>query len=185
MPIAVFTDEEDLASVARGDRDALARLYERHRRPLFSFIRRYAADPALAEEILQDTLLVVWHQAGEFRGDSAVRTWLFGIARRQAHNHLRKRVPEPVDIGELPPQVEPGPGPDAHVLARLELEEVNAVLDRLSDVHREVLTLAFAGDLSYEEMSVVLEVPVGTVKSRVANARRQLGRLAPSREATG
>jgi len=96
---------------------------------LYSFIRRFAADPALAEEILQDTLLVVWRQAGEFRGDSAPRTWLFGIARRQAHNHLRKRVPEPVDLDRHPIPIEPGAGPDAQVLARLELEQVNAALD--------------------------------------------------------
>jgi RNA polymerase sigma factor (sigma-70 family) len=82
-------DEVLLRRVGRGDADALAALYRRHADGLFWFLLRMAGDRGVAEEILQDTLLAVWRGAGGFAGRSAVRTWLYGIARRQAHNRLR------------------------------------------------------------------------------------------------
>src|SRR5262245_11606512 len=93
-PPAPVADEVLLGRVAGGDPAALAALYSRYRVRLFGFLERYARDRMLAEEILQDTLLAVWRSAHLYAGRSSVRTWLFGIARRQAHNRLRVRSPE-------------------------------------------------------------------------------------------
>src|SRR5690606_10837606 len=85
------TDAALLARIAAEDRRAVAELYARHQRPLFRYLSQLTADHGLAEEILQDTIVAVWQSASTFEGRSAVRTWLFSIARRQAHNVLRRR----------------------------------------------------------------------------------------------
>ncbi|MCA2187767.1 RNA polymerase sigma factor [Nonomuraea cavernae] len=82
-----------LARVADGDTAALAELYERYGEPLFAFLFRLAGDRGTAEEILQDTMLAVWRSAGTFQRRSSASTWLFGVARRQAHNRLRLATP--------------------------------------------------------------------------------------------
>lgn len=169
-----LSDVEALRAIANGDRRALESLYHRHRRALWSFIRNYVADAHLADEVLQDTLVAVWKAAPSFRGDSRVTTWMFGIARRQAYNHLRRRHPEPVDTDALAPRTDSSPGPERVVVARDERDKVVDQIERLSPEHREALVLALAGDLSYGELSEMLGVPVGTVKSRVSNARRTL-----------
>jgi len=168
------TDLELVVAIAAGDRDALEALYARHRRKLWSFIRRYVADEHLAEEALADTLVAIWRHAGSFRGEARVTTWLFGIAGNQAHSHVRRRVPVPVDVtsGLLAP--DDAPAPDRVMVARDELERVRDAIEHLSDEHRETLLLAIAGELSYDEIATMLEIPVGTVKSRVARARRML-----------
>jgi len=120
--------------------------------------------------VLADTLVAVWRGASSFRGDARVTTWLFGIARNQTHNHLRRR--RPVRIGRL---VDHDAQSDRVVAARDELSRVGAAIEALSPEHRETLMMAIVGDLSYGEISEILGVPVGTVKSRVANARRRLG----------
>jgi RNA polymerase sigma factor (sigma-70 family) len=168
------SDADAVRAIAAGDRRALEALYERHRQPLWSFIRQFVADAHLAEEVLQDTLLAVWRSAGSFRGEAQVRTWLFAIARRQAYTHLRRRRPLPVDCSDEDAVVDPGPTPDRVVAGRDELHRLAGGLRELSQEHRETLLLALAGDLSYPEIAEVLGVPVGTVKSRVAKARRQL-----------
>ena len=169
-------DRAAIAAVASGDRRALEELYARHRHGLWAFIRRYVADEQLAEEALADTLVALWRHAASFRGEARVSTWLFGIARRQAHNHVRRRRPVPVDHDTaLAVVADTDPDPERIVASRDELDHVNARIEALSDEHREALLLSIAGDLSYAEIAELLQVPVGTVKSRVANARRNLG----------
>jgi RNA polymerase sigma-70 factor (ECF subfamily) len=164
-----------LARVAAGDRVALAALYERHRRPLFAYLVTLLGERALAEEALQDTLLAVWRSAAGFQGRSRVSTWLFGIARRQALSRLRRRRPVlAADDERLAGVADPGPGPEAQAVARLEGERVVAAVARLSPVHREVLVLSFWHGLTQPELVEVLGVPVGTVKSRLSNARKAL-----------
>ncbi len=168
------SDADALRAIAAGDRRAFEAFYARHRQPLWSFIRQFVADAQIAEEVLQDTLVALWRSAGSFRGEAQVTTWLFAIARRQAYTHLRRRRPVPVDATEGDPVADPEPAPDRVIAARDELHRVSGWLAELSSELRETLLLALAGDLSYPEIAEVLGVPVGTVKSRVANARRQL-----------
>jgi len=88
---AARTDLELVVAIAAGDRDALEALYARHRRKLWSFIRRYVADEHLAEEALADTLVAIWRHAGSFRGEARVTTWLFGIARNRTSTGRSRR----------------------------------------------------------------------------------------------
>jgi len=174
---ATGEDDRLLARVAGGDRAALTALYERHHRPLFGYLATLLGDRSAAEEALQDTMLAVWNGAGRFEGRSRVSTWLFGIARRQALTRLRRRRPEAVDDGWLAAVADPRPGPEEQAVAHLEGERVAAAVARLSPVHREVLVLAFWQGLTQPELVEVLGVPVGTVKSRLSNARKALLRI--------
>jgi RNA polymerase sigma-70 factor (ECF subfamily) len=162
-------DGRVLAAVADGDAAALTALYERYAGPLFAFLYRLAGDRGTAEEILQDTLLAVWRSAGTYRSRSSVSTWLFGVARRQAHNRLRG-VPPPV-AAEPDDGADPLPGPEELAVGQ---ERVRATLARLPLSQREVVVLAFLGDLSHRQIAEVLEIPVGTVKSRLHHARATL-----------
>ena len=172
-------DRSDLAAIASGDRQALARLYERHREPMFNFVLRTTSwDRGLAEEVLQDTLFAVWQHAGTFGGQSQVRTWMYSIARRKALSKLRKRVPEPVDTDLGAQIVDAGPGPDDEALARLDAGVLSSLIDRLPETMQSVLVLAFVDDLPYGEIGQILEIPTGTIKSRVSRARDALVGLA-------
>ena len=172
-------DEEAvlIARIAKGDRVALAELYERFQRPLFRYICQLTPDHSLAEEVLQDTLVAVWKGAGGFGGRSRVQTWLIGIARRQAHNRLRRHTPPITDLDSETGLPDSSPGPEAQVLTQFDHEALAAALQRLSPSHREALHLSFVQGLSYQEIADVLGIPQGTVKSRLANAKRALRAL--------
>lgn len=112
--------EADVALVGRvavGDAAALATLYRRHADGLFAFLQQYARDRMVAEEILQDTLLAVWRSAHLYAGRSGVRTWMFGIARRQAHNRLRIQEPRKLPLDGLAGRADPAPGPAEWAIA--------------------------------------------------------------------
>lgn len=166
-----------IARVGRGDRDALAALYDRYQAPLFYYLARLAGDRSQAEEILQDTLVAVWKSAASFEGRSTAQTWLLGIARRQAHNALRRRTLPRADVAELEFLAAPDPVPEDAALASATRTELVAAMARLASAHREVLVLAFVNGLSYAEMARVVGVPEGTIKSRLSNAKRALRAL--------
>jgi RNA polymerase sigma factor (sigma-70 family) len=160
--------------LAGGDRQALAELYARYQGPLFRYLLQLTGDRELAEEVLQDTLVAVWKYAATFEGRSTVQTWLIGIARRQAHNTLRRRTLPRADAAALADLAASEPDPEDLALASAEREELVAALTRLAPMHREVLGLIFEHGLSYQETARILGVPEGTVKSRLSNAKRAL-----------
>ena len=170
--------------IARGDRQALSELYACYQRTLFAYLLQLTPDYGLAEELLQDTLVAVWKSARSFEGRSSVLTWLIGIARRQAHNTLRQRSLPTADLAELECLPAPDLEPEAFALASVDRDELTQAFRRLAPVHREVLLLVFVQELSYQETATVLEVPVGTVKSRLSNARRALRALLDAKEDT-
>ncbi|MGI5488674.1 RNA polymerase sigma factor [Microtetraspora malaysiensis] len=162
-------DADVLARVADGDAAALGELYERYSRPLFAFLFRLAGDRGTAEEILQDTLLALWRSAGTYQSRSSVSTWLFGVARRQAHNRLRG-LPPPLPA-EPPDGAAPEPGPEELAVSG---DRVQQALARLPLAQREVVVLAYLNDLGHPEIAEILGIPVGTVKSRLHHARATL-----------
>jgi RNA polymerase sigma-70 factor (ECF subfamily) len=165
------SDDELLRSVAAGDAAALARLYERYAGALFGYLHRLAGDRMTAEEILQDTMLAVWRSAGAFEGRAKVTTWLFGVARRQAHNRLRLRSgPAPTAAG-LPDRPDRSAGPEELAIAAAGGTPVAAAVHLLPDHHRDVIALVFVAGLPLAEVAEVLAIPVGTVKSRLYHAR--------------
>ena len=163
-----------LHRIGQGDEDAMAAFYREHGRVVFSQVLLVVGERVLAEEIVQDTMLAVWRGAGSFRGESSVRSWVIAIARRQTRDRLRGRRLRVVDDSFLADQPGSGPGPEVMALDRAELAEVRGAIRELAPAHREVLGLAFGSGLSLPEVAGVLEVPVGTVKSRLTAARTAL-----------
>jgi len=170
-------DGQLLRRIGQGDEDAMSAFYREHGRVVFGQVLLVVGERVLAEEIVQDTMLAVWHGAGSFRGESSVRSWVIAIARRQARDRLRGRRLRVVDDSFLADQPGSGPGPEVMALDRAELAEVMDAIRELAPAHREVLGLVFGCGLSLPEVAGVLEIPVGTVKSRLAAARTALSRI--------
>lgn len=160
-------DRELLSGVAAGDEVAFRELYERYADRVFRYALTLLKSRHLAEEVVQETMVAVWRGAGSFKGRSQVSTWIFGIARNQAHALLRRE-----DRGAREPE-EPLVLPDP--AGPLEREgRVLAALAELPPEQQEVVVLTFYEGLSYKEIARMLGVPEGTVKSRMHFAKRKL-----------
>lgn len=170
-----LADAALLKRVAQGDTLALAQLRQQYHPRLSSYIRRRVGDAHLAEEVEQDLWLAVWQQAGGFRGESRLSTWLLRIAHHKAMGALRRRWPEPMEqMPEL--SADPAHGPEAH-LERIEQRmALRRAMATLSPIHRATLDLVFGQGLSLQETADVMEVPLGTVKSRLSYARKYMAK---------
>ena len=170
-------DAELLRRISKGDEDAMAAFYREHGRVVLAQVLLVTGERVLAEEIVQDTMLAVWHGAASFRGESSVRSWVIAIARRQTRDRLRGRRMRVVDDAFLADQPSSNPGPEVMALDRAKLAEVKGAIQGLASAHRELLGLVFGSGLSLPEAADVLEIPVGTVKSRLSAARTALNRI--------
>jgi RNA polymerase sigma-70 factor, ECF subfamily len=166
-----------LGRIGQGDESAMAAFYREHGRVVLAQALLVTGERVLAEEIVQDTMLAVWRGAAAFRGESSVRSWVIAIARRQTRDQLRRQRLRVVDDAFLAEQPVSGPGPEVTALDRAELAEVKVAIGELAPAHRELLGLVFGAGLSLPEVAEVLDVPVGTVKSRLTAARTALGRI--------
>jgi RNA polymerase sigma factor (sigma-70 family) len=157
-----------------GEREAFDALIRRWHDPLWRYLRRMAGDDSAAHDLAQDTWMRVLRGIAGLRDATRLRPWLFGIARRVAMDRLRAIYARPVDpeavIEELP-----HPEPDTELESDLTVLE--ARLAGLPPREREVLALFYLRELTLEQMSALLEVPVGTLKSRLFRARQLLRRL--------
>jgi RNA polymerase sigma-70 factor (ECF subfamily) len=176
-PISADINDDDrdlLARTGAGDRQALTELYMRYRGAVFAYLLRLTPDQHLAEDLLQETFVAVWKSAASFAGRSAVKTWLIGVAHRQAHNVLRRRSESLADEAELAQLAAADPEPENAALAKATREELQAAIARLSLAHRETLALAFGQEMPAAEIAEALGVPIGTVRSRLRDAKRLL-----------
>lgn len=171
-------DRSLITRIARGDQQALPPLVERHRDAAWRVIRMRVSDDATAEDALQETFLGVWRGAGSLDGDAPVRSWILGIARRQAARTWRRRAGEPdhteplADLGKAAGWG----GPDPELAAsRAEQDHLlHAALDRLPAEDREVLTLRDLEGLSGPEAADALGIGLPALKSRLHRARLRL-----------
>jgi len=162
------TDADNLALVARGDRDAFAALFEDYHPRLFRFLFRLTHSHGEAEELANDVLLTVWNDAGRFRGDARVSTWIFGIAYRQALSHMRKRRLKYVALKD-DHAITDSAGP------RLEKADwVQQGIEALPPKQRLTIMLVYFLGLSCDETAAATGVPTSTVKTRMFHARRKL-----------
>lgn len=176
---------ELMQRIATGERRALEELYARHRLALFGYLLGTCPDRETAEEVLQDTLLAVWRGAASYEGRSALRTWLIGVARGQAHNTLRRRRLPLADESEIEALASGEPEPEAAALTNMTCDQLAAAINRLSPEHRQALVLVLVEGLSYQQAARELGVPLGTVRSRLSNARRALKGMLRAEEEVG
>ncbi len=162
-----------LKQIAACNEEALKELYVEYGRRLFSFALRLTGDADQAEDVVQDTLVTVWHDASRFRGQGRVIAWLLGIVHNTALKSLRHRSKQvSLDLAEVISSDAPGPEENLQKNERRDLLRLG--LTHLSREHREVLDLVFFQRLTLEETARVIGCPLGTVKSRLSYARTQL-----------
>jgi RNA polymerase sigma-70 factor (ECF subfamily) len=161
------------ARIAAKDEAALQELYAAYGQRLYAYALRLTADPAQAEDVIQDALVAVWHSARKFRGEGRLLAWLLGIVHHTAVKSLRRRsTPITAEMeASLPAS---GPLPEEQVQASEQSAWVRQGLRWLSPEHRAVLELVFYQGLSLQETAQVCGCPLGTVKSRLSYARQQL-----------
>jgi RNA polymerase sigma-70 factor (ECF subfamily) len=168
-------DNELLLAVAAGDRRALEELYLGYHRRLARFLSRFTPGYENVEEIINDTFMVVWQNAKNFRNASQVSTWVIGIAYRTALKSLRrqKNHAAAASLDEMPEQTF-DPTSDEETL-----DWLKSGLSRLPMEQRLTLELAYNMGHSLEEIAVITECPVGTVKARMFHAREKLRQYLP------
>jgi RNA polymerase sigma-70 factor (ECF subfamily) len=170
------SDRRLLVKVAARDREAFRELYIIYHRRLARFLVRLTRRYELAEEIINDTLWVVWRKAADFRGDSRVSTWIMGIAYRRALKTLRSRGNQALDT--VPIENEPLVAPDE--LGEAEMGEwILLAMQQLPAEQRLAVEFAYGYGHSCEEIALIMDCPVNTVKTRLFHAREKLRTALP------
>jgi len=175
------SDEDLLQRFSEGETQAFGDLVRRYERELYGYLRRYLGDASLAEDVFQNTFLQVYLKGDQYEPGRPVRPWLYAIATNQAIDALRRHSRHQAvrlddqrettadgdsqSLLDMLVNREPGPLDTAHAEERREL--VRAAVERLPDFLRQVLILAYFQGLKYREIADILNIPVGTVKSRL------------------
>lgn len=168
------TEEPDRPGrAAQGDKEALARIYDRYWRRVYSLAMRMLRNQSQAEEIAQDVFLTVWRQGGTYDSErGSFPTWIMSVTHNRCIDELRKvrrraRLPT-FDIDDL--HVEPSGDSEEvtkAVFNALDREELLEALDRLPSAQKQVIMMAYFQGLTQSEISAELSTPLGTVKTRM------------------
>jgi len=164
---------ELLDRIKARDVDAFEKLYRIYQPRLTRFLVNLLKRPQLVEEVLDDTMMVVWQTAGSFRGTSKLSTWVFAIAYRKALK-ARMRWPDPVEDDDRDMRASNDPAPDAELEQSRVREALLRAMSKLSAEHRAVVDLTYFHGLGYREIADIVGCPVDTVKTRMFHARRRL-----------
>ena len=162
--------------VAAGDRRAFETLYRAYFPRLARFLQRMTRSVPLIEEIVNDTLLVVWQKASTFDGSCKVSTWVFAIAYRKACKALHA-LDEPLDAPADECAADDAGRPDWRFEQQRLAHAVDAAVATLPLAQRAAFQLTFYHDMGYAEIAEIMECPVNTVKTRLFHARRRLATL--------
>ena len=175
-----FTDEELISRFQNGDEQAYIELANRYRDRLMSFVYRFVNDQVIAEDIVQDTLVKLFTHKHYYRNIAKFSTWIYTIAGNLAKTELRKKKRRKVtnlsEMGSDDWEYDiPADEDTAEEVQRQFVgEQIQKAIQSLPDHFRQVIILRDIQELSYEEVSRIVEVPLGTVKSRINRARLQL-----------
>lgn len=189
---AQLEDRRLLSGLQAAEESAYERLIERFQTPIYNLAFRLLNDPSDASDVLQEVFLKVFRNVGSFRGESSLRTWVYRIAVNESHNRRRwlfrhRRGETGLDDNfedseaREKPLTDSGETPFDFTMnreAQLLLEEGLAAIN---PVYRAVLVLRELEDMSYEEIAEILEVSIGTVKSRIMRGREALRKYLATR----
>jgi RNA polymerase sigma-70 factor, ECF subfamily len=175
-----YTDETLIGLIAQSQEQALAQLYDRYHRLIFSLALAIVTDRDTAEEVTLDVFMRVWQKAGTYRVDQAkVSTWLTHIARHHAIDVLRRRA---VRVDQSAVHWEDGfshvessqPNPQESAELSLRRERIQSALAQLPDEQKQALTLAYFGGYTQSQIAEILRQPLGTIKTRLRLAMQKL-----------
>ncbi|KHL69965.1 ECF subfamily RNA polymerase sigma-24 subunit [Pseudomonas flexibilis] len=168
------TDEELIKQAQAGNPHAFGLLVRRHQAWVLRFVRRLPGTPADAPDIAQETFLKAWQAIARWRPEARFRTWLLQIARNTTRDEWRRQLRQPSEPFEVEQHVDPSPSPVRRLELDRRLRQLERLLERLPAEQRVILLLREQEGLSYAELSNLLGIPPGTVKSRLARAREGL-----------
>lgn len=179
-------DARILRGLRSGIEDAYEELIARYQQPVYNIAYRLLGSPADASDVVQEVFLKVFRGVGSFREHSSLRTWVYRIAVNEAHNHHRwfsrhcRREVAMEDAAEharpLESAADPGRSPFDHALERENRTLIEQALANINPVFRTAVVLRDIENLSYEEIAEILQVSLGTVKSRILRGREALRR---------
>lgn len=173
----------DLAERHRyGDRAAFDEIYQRFAKMVYNLALRMAGDAEQAEDLSQEIFLRIYRHLGKFNGRSTLKTWIYRITLNHCRSKLGRRrlLTRPLaeeNEGEGAELVDERRGPEEKTLARDAARQVSTALARLKPAFREAVALRDIEGLSYEEIAEILNVRIGTVRSRIARGRDRLRQI--------
>ncbi len=169
-----------MARIRARDLQAFEQLYRNYHPRLSRFLVNLIRRPPMVEEVLNDTMMVVWNRPDSYNGSSKLSTWIFAIAYRKAMKALRAQDDPMEDVqAESRPSGEAGP---EQQLGERQVQEVLLdAIQELSPDHRAVVDLTYFHEIGYREIADIMNCPVDTVKTRMYHARRHLKRLLSGR----
>ncbi|MEO8628742.1 MAG: sigma-70 family RNA polymerase sigma factor [Betaproteobacteria bacterium] len=172
---AVSGDEEAalLARVAAGDIQAFELLYRGYYRRLTRFLERLTRHPNIVDDVLDETMMVVWRKAATFNGTSRASTWIFAIAYNKAMKALRRRG-DPMQTLLEDETEGVSEGPETELIKLQSSLGMRRLIARLSPEQRAVVELTYYYGYAYKEIAEIVGCPVDTVKTRMFHARRKL-----------
>lgn len=172
--LATETEAGLIIKSQQGDRNAFGELVRHYYPRVTHVIYRMCGDTALAEDAAQEAFLRAWLHISSFRRGEPLRNWLYRIAVNAALDVLRRRAEEPAADETLQMIPEPGLGPEAALIEKERVTLLQQAMRSLPEAARSALILREYGELSYQEIAGVLEIPIGTVMSRLSYARDRL-----------
>lgn len=165
----------------RGDADAFEDFYQLFSGLVYNLTLRQCGNPELARDLSQEIFLKIHRSLGRFRGKSSLKTWTYRVCINHCRSRLGRRTLDTRSLtqegGGTLEVADPARGPEERAIARSEAERVGEALPKVHALFREALLLRDFEGLSYQEIADVLEVPIGTVRSRIARGRDQLRRF--------
>jgi RNA polymerase sigma-70 factor (ECF subfamily) len=167
--------ESSLIQQARdGDRSAFGELVRCHYTGVVNVVYRLCGEAGLAEDMAQEAFLRAWVNLPSFHPGSSLRNWLYRIAVNATLDVLRRKTEEPVEDEKMQMVSDQAPGPEAVMIAKEQTAFLQQAMGSLPEAARTVLVLREYGQLSYQEIAAVCDIPVGTVMSRLNYARNRL-----------
>lgn len=176
------SDAELIQGVARKELAAYEILYDRYANQLYSLVCRIVQDTAVADEVLQETFWQIWQSAPDYRGSGSTKAWIFQIARHRSLDEIRRRKARPqkaaIDV-ETAQHMEAEHGSSAEEMAeqQIDRQQILGALEHLPSEQRECLEMAYFEGLTQRQIAETVQVPVGTIKSRIRIGLQKLEHL--------
>jgi RNA polymerase sigma-70 factor, ECF subfamily len=173
----IVTSEDLLGRVARGDEHAFAELYDRTASRVFGLVKRLLRDHAQSEEVTQEIFLEIWQNATRYDpGKGGALAWMLTMTHRRAVDRVRASQSSRdrdtrIGIRDFAPEFD---SVSEHVETTIESERVKEAMKRLTELQRQAVQLAYFGGYSHSEVSAMLKVPIGTVKTRLRDGMIRL-----------
>lgn len=179
-----FTDEELILKFQAGEMTAYNELVKRYKDPLFNFIFRFLSDTQLCEDVLQETFLRLYKNKNYYKEIAKFSTWIYTIAANLAKTELRRKKRRTIfSINNFTEDkkdyelIDNALQPDEIVINENLSSHIQDAIEKLPDVFKEVIILRDLQNLDYDEISEILDTPLGTVKSRINRGRAKLAEM--------